>query len=226
MTSANSVAFAFNAAGKLGHRRQENLVRRCRRRNVDGRRKNIVARLPAVHMIVGMRAGQMADHLVGVHVGGGAAAGLENVDDELIVVIAASYGVSRFCDGCGQVRGQLSKLAVDSRGGAFDQSERSNEGSGKTQSADWEILDRALRLGAVRRPGRDVHFAHRVALDAIVHEPRGLLSACRWYRIPARCRTCRASASVSPHRRRRRSADHPARCTCLRRAALARPSRS
>ena len=47
---------------------------------------HVVAGLPAIHVVVGMRAGQPADHLVGVHVGGGAAAGLKDVDRELVVV--------------------------------------------------------------------------------------------------------------------------------------------
>ena len=50
------------------------------------RGNHVVARLPAIHIVIGMRAGEVSDHLVGVHVGGRAAAGLKNIDDELVVV--------------------------------------------------------------------------------------------------------------------------------------------
>ena len=49
---------------------------------------HVVARLPAIHVVVRMRPGQTPDDLVGVHVGGRAAAGLKDVDRELIVVPA------------------------------------------------------------------------------------------------------------------------------------------
>ena len=50
--------------------------------NVDGGGDHVVAGLPAVDVVVGVRVRQAADHLVGVHVGGGAAAGLEDVHHE------------------------------------------------------------------------------------------------------------------------------------------------
>ena len=124
-------------------------------------------------MIVGMRTRQTADHLVGVHIGGGTAAGLKNVDHELSVVIARCNRVRRLCDRVCQFRGQLPKLPVDSRGCAFNHSQCANESTRETQSADWKILDRSLRLSTVQRVGRDAYFAHRIALGAIVHEPRG-----------------------------------------------------
>ena len=57
--------------------------------DMDGRGDDVVRRLPAVHVIVRVRAGEVGDHLVGVHVGGGAAAGLEDVHHKLSVEIAA-----------------------------------------------------------------------------------------------------------------------------------------
>ena len=59
-------------------------------------------------------------HLVGVHVGRGAAAGLEDVDDELVVVLAVDDLLGRLLDGPGHVRrapgpalGSPRRLALD-----------------------------------------------------------------------------------------------------------------
>ena len=104
-------------------------------------------------MIVGMRLGEVADHLVGVHVGGGAAAGLENVDHELIVVLAGGDFFGGFFDGGREIRRQLAEPAVHVRRRALDQAERADERPRKTQTADGEILDGALRLRAVERVG-------------------------------------------------------------------------
>jgi hypothetical protein len=71
---------------------------------MDGRRENVVGRLAEVDVVVGMdRAsssalagggliGDAGDDLVGVHVGRGAAAGLEDIDDELAIVPPLGHG--------------------------------------------------------------------------------------------------------------------------------------
>src|SRR5438105_732965 len=137
--------------------------------DVDCRWNHIVAGLAAVDVIVGMRLREVADYLVGVHVGGCSAAGLEDIDDELIIVPSGGDFVSGLLDGGGQILRQLARAAVDSRGGAFDQTESSDEGALETQAADREILDRTLRLRAIQSLGGDLHFAHGVALGAVVH---------------------------------------------------------
>ncbi len=134
---------------------------------MDRRWNHVVAGLPAIDLIVRMRASEMSDHLVGVHVGGGAAAGLENVHDKLSVVIARSHGIGSLLDGCGQFGRQLAQPPIHSRGGALDQPQRADEGPRKTQPADRKILNRPLRLRAVQRIGGDAHLAHRVALNTV-----------------------------------------------------------
>jgi hypothetical protein len=60
-----------------------------------------------IHVIIGVGAGEMADYLIGVHVGGSAAAGLEDVYRELVVVPAFHdlfcRGLDRFRQSCRQV---------------------------------------------------------------------------------------------------------------------------
>ena len=76
--------------------------------DMHGGRDDIIAGLPLIHMIVGMHRSTVADlaaqdligpvgyHFVGVHVGGGAGAGLENVQHKMGVQLAVDYLLSRF----------------------------------------------------------------------------------------------------------------------------------
>ncbi len=68
---------------------------------VDSGGEDVVAGLAAIDVVVGMRAGEAGDDLVGVHVGGGAAAGLVDVQREMVVVLAGGDGVGRGFDGRG-----------------------------------------------------------------------------------------------------------------------------
>ena len=79
-TSSNSRAFASSDPASRRIAGSRRCVTRLRRGDVDRRGNDVVAGLPAIDVVVRMRAGEPADHLVGVHVGGGAAAGLEDVD--------------------------------------------------------------------------------------------------------------------------------------------------
>ncbi|CAM5388191.1 hypothetical protein SCALM49S_03767 [Streptomyces californicus] len=73
-------------------------------RDVDGGREDVVGRLGGVHVVVGMdRApqafgGEGGDHLVGVHVRGGARAGLEHVHREVVVPAARRDLLRRLLD--------------------------------------------------------------------------------------------------------------------------------
>ena len=168
---------------------------------MNRRRNYIVARLPAIHVIVRMRARQVSNHLVGVHVGGRSAAGLEYVDNKLRVVIARSHGVGGLLNGCGQIRRQLAQPPIHSRSRALNQPQRTNEGSRKTQAADRKIFNRPLRLGAIQRIGWDAHLAHRVVLDTVFHaalvaRPNHLEAATTAYRRGVRTPACRLDTRV------------------------------
>lgn len=58
---------------------------------MHGAGEHVVAGLAAIDVIVGVRTRQAPDHLVDVHVRGCAAAGLENVDGELIIIRALDH---------------------------------------------------------------------------------------------------------------------------------------
>ena len=84
-------------------------------------------------MIVGMnrlalgitqdRGRPCRDHLVRVHVGGGAASGLEDVDDELGIVAALHHLLRGCFDGAGDRRWEGPDLLVGPRRGELHQLE-------------------------------------------------------------------------------------------------------
>ena len=85
-------------------------MNRHRRRDVDRGGDRVVGALLHVDVIVGMDRllsaalargdfiGPAGDHLVGVHVRRGAAAGLEDIDDELRVELAVDHFLRRLLD--------------------------------------------------------------------------------------------------------------------------------
>ena len=98
---------------QLGQRRQQLPVEGEQGGEVDGGREDVVARLAAVDVVVGMDrllggaaagedfVGPPGDDLVGVHVAGRARAGLEHVHDELVVEAAVGDLVGSAGDGVG-----------------------------------------------------------------------------------------------------------------------------
>lgn len=113
------------------HGRKEALVQSFGGGDVHGGGKYVVARLASIDLVVGMGASQVADDFVGIHVGGGAAAGLENVHHELIVIAAFGHfegGMLNF------------REAIDTRGAGLDQSQGADEGSLQAHPADGKIL--------------------------------------------------------------------------------------
>ena len=100
-TRSKAWAFSSSSSCKFLRAGIELLLDRLERRDVDGRGDHVVGRLAHVDRVVGvdrdlaaadavveLLVGDARDHLVGVHVGRGAAAGLEDVEDELVVVLA------------------------------------------------------------------------------------------------------------------------------------------
>ena len=94
--SANSLGLLLERAGEAVHRRQQVVDGLVERGEVDGRGEDVVRGLAHVHVVVAVDAlaGEVGDHLVRVHVRGGAGAGLEDVDRELLVVLAAADRVA------------------------------------------------------------------------------------------------------------------------------------
>ena len=131
-------------------RGQQRVRRLVERGEVDGAREHVVGRLAHVHVVVGMHAlaGEVRDDLVGVHVRRGARAGLEDVDRELVVVLAGGDVVGRRADPLGEVGVELAEVGVDARGGALDRGQPAHDADRHALTGDGEVLDRLGRLAA------------------------------------------------------------------------------
>ena len=152
----------------------ERLFRLQVRGYVDRRGNDIVRRLAHVDVVVRVHLAaqglcrQRGDDLVGVHIGAGAGAGLEDVDGEMLVVAALGDGAGAVLDGLRHVGLHQAQVEVGLGAGGLDQSQRPDEAAGESQPADGEVVDSALRLRRVQGLGRDVHLAEGVFFDAVV----------------------------------------------------------
>ena len=161
-----------------GERGEEIAGEHHRGGHVNGGRDHVVGRLAEVDVVVGVdRAARpegaaeqldraVADHLVGVHVGRGAAAGLEDVDHELVVEPALRHLLGRRRDRAGQACVEQAQVGVDHGRPGLDQAERADEVAGEPQRADREVEPRSHGAGAVVGTGGNIHLAHRVAFRA------------------------------------------------------------
>ena len=132
--------------------------------DVHGRGEGVVGGLPAVDVIVGMdralRAelaaieldGAVGDHLVGVHIRLGAAAGLPDVEREVVVELARDHFLRRPGDELDLVLGQHPELTVGQGGGLLEDAESTDQRPRKMIVSNVEIAQRALRSG---RPSSD-----------------------------------------------------------------------
>ncbi|MBS1271583.1 MAG: hypothetical protein MAGBODY4_00715 [Candidatus Marinimicrobia bacterium] len=104
--------FRFQGFLELLQRRNQVLLDAHLSGEMHRRGNHIIGRLRHVHVIVGMDRffahfsaedlrRDVGDNLVGIHVGGGAAAGLKNVEDELIIQVPIDDPLSRLSDGIG-----------------------------------------------------------------------------------------------------------------------------
>ena len=110
--------------------------------------------------------GPVGDHLVGIHVGRSARAGLEDVHHELGVELPVSHFLRRLLDGRSQALVQQAQLGVGGCRVLLDQAKRADERPGKAQSANREVLHGPRRLRAVIGVRRDAHLAHGISLNA------------------------------------------------------------
>lgn len=114
--------------------------------NVYGRGNNIVARLAAIDVIVRMRGRKPGDYLVCVHVGGGSAAGLEDVDHKFRIELTGGDAVRGGGNAGRFLSGDLAQFSVHTRSGRFDKPQGPNERPREAEAADREVFDRTLGL--------------------------------------------------------------------------------
>jgi hypothetical protein len=114
------------------HRGREGVVRRLAAVDVVVG----VDRLLAAHDAAGELDGAVADHLVDVHVGLRAAAGLPHAQREVVVELAVDDLVGGVDDALDLVPRQLTELAVGQRGGLLEDAERADHRAGEPVLAD------------------------------------------------------------------------------------------
>src|SRR4051812_27869962 len=118
-----------------------------------------------MHGNAGIAAREVRDHLVGIHVGAGAGAGLEHVERELRIVPAFRHFERGLLDGRGALGVETVEIEIRRRRGPLDQPERADELARHAQAADLEILERALRLCTPQRVGGHLQLAKAVLLS-------------------------------------------------------------
>ena len=149
-------------------------------REVEGGRIDVVRRLPEVHVVVGVDVlvlallvaqalqREIGDHLVGVHVGRGARAALNEVGDELIEHLARDQPVARADDRVGDLSVEHAEVAVRHRGGLLDVAERLDEIrlARHRHAGDVEVFLAAERLDAVIGVRRNFAVAEKIVFHS------------------------------------------------------------
>ena len=144
--------------------------------DVHGGRIGVVRRLAHVDVVVGMdrllrahHAAQHLDravgnHLVGVHVGLGAGAGLPDDERKVVVERAVDDFLRGLDDGRAERRVEPAEIHVGFRRRPLDDAERADHRQRLLFPADLEVAERALRLRAPVAVGGDIDGAERVGL--------------------------------------------------------------
>ena len=136
------------------------------------RGEDVVGRLRLVDVVVGRQVervvGELAamqqlravgDHLVDVHVGLRARAGLPDVQRELVVPLAAGDLIDHAHDQVAFVLRQHAAVVVGTRGRLLGRRNAVDDFDGDVFLADLEVLHRPLCLRAPQLVGLDAHFA-------------------------------------------------------------------
>ena len=110
--------------------------------------------------------GAVGDHLVEVHVGLGAGAGLPDHKRKMIVELAFDHLARGADDGAGAACIEQAEFPVGLGGSEFDDAERMDDGDRHAIMADLEVLARTLGLCAPVAVGGNVDRAEAVALAA------------------------------------------------------------
>jgi hypothetical protein len=110
--------------------------------------------------------GAVGNDLVGVHVGGGPRAGLEDVEWKMVVVGLPGHLSRRLTDGIGQLLVEQPELDVHTRCLPFDQPQGGDKPPRKAQTAHLEIETSALGLRTPVGRLRHLDISEAVFLDA------------------------------------------------------------
>src|SRR5215210_9264540 len=119
-------------------------------------------------MIIRMYSGiimlrrQARDHLVCIHVGAGARAGLKDIYWKMLIIVACGNLLRGLYDGCSHGIVHQTQSAIGPRASCLDESERANKRAWHAQPANRKVVDRALCLRAIQGPGRYFKLTHTV----------------------------------------------------------------
>ena len=158
-----ALGLAREGALELLQRGQQLVLGDVERGEVHGGGKDVVGGLAEVDVVVGVHAlaGERGDDLVGVHVRGGAGAGLEDVDRELRVVLAGGDRGGGLLDARGAALVEQPELAVDGGGGALDARQPVDDGDRDGLPGDREVLDGLGGLPAPQLLAHSLSFCPR-----------------------------------------------------------------
>ena len=110
--------------------------------------------------------GAVGDHLVEVHVGLGAGAGLPDHQRKMIVELAVDHLARGADDGAGAALVEQPEFAIGFRRSQLDDAERANDRHRHPVMADAEILPRTLGLRAPVAIGGNLDRTEAVGLGA------------------------------------------------------------
>ena len=171
-------------------RGKEGLLQRQGGSDVQGGGEGVVGALGHVHVVVGMDlrslgghpGAEVGYHLVDVHVGLGAAAGLPDLQGELPVPLVVQYLVAGGGDPAAPVLVQTAQLPVGQGGRLFQQGEGTDDLLRHPLDADGKVLQAPLCLGAPAVLGGDLHGPQRVVLqtDGGFPNRHGHTSLAKW----------------------------------------------
>jgi len=119
------------------------------------------AELAAKHFV-----GTIGDHLVEVHVGLRAGAGLPDHKRKMIVELALDHFARGADDGAGAALVEQPELAIGFRRGKLDDAERANDCHRHPVMTDAEILPGTFGLRAPVAVGGNLDRAEAIGLDA------------------------------------------------------------
>ena len=132
------------------HRRQQVVDGLVERREVHGRREDVVRRLAHVDVVVRVHAlaGEVRDHLVRVHVRARPGAGLEDVDRELVVELARCDAIAGGGDALGHLGIEQPEIRVRAGGRGLDPAEPVRDRGGNRLTRDREVGHGLVGLAA------------------------------------------------------------------------------
>ena len=151
----------------MRQRRQQLLLGCNHGTHVDRRWNHVVGALAHVHMIVRMHleacvAGDTGDHLVDIHIGAGAGAGLVAVYRKLIRVLALNQIFASLGDRIPQIVVEQPQAGIGLGGRALDLGNSGNKRLRHQLATDREVFHRALGLSAPERIRRYLYVPEAV----------------------------------------------------------------